>query len=192
MSVVGRKSGSPENHRAGKKRLVEDQKRQATVQDDFGKWLGRINTKEEVSGIDAARILLDLAGAPGIGTEALSPLGLPGRLYLSKGDAFTAFSSEKERGIEEFARCLINGDDLPPPETVADYGVYAGFHGSSTVCVLFDRKRKIAVTDSVRNAQASAGSWDFFLERLGESLSYAKELERKGERFLLVVNGVPV
>lgn len=128
--------------------------------------------------------------------EALKALGpmdesliqmmeIPPQLNALETESGSSFSSDKKRGIENVPDLLYLHADLP--KELPDYGILVSSRGSSIFCTLLDTKRKIIVSESVRNLHGSGGDWSGFQSSLQSAIARSKSMQAEGREFRFAV-----
>jgi len=98
-----------------------------------------------------------------------------------------SFSNDPAKDLRAFVPWLESGAELPKDSP--DYGILIYPRGSSTMCFLLDKSRKITVIEAVRNANAGEGDWSHFHHALRTALRKAAALESGGKKFQFVLEG---
>jgi hypothetical protein len=134
--------------------------------------------------------LAEIAGEMPRELETL--LRIPDSLYMKDEIGVKSYSSEPRKGIEAVASALALGAELPAEQDFADYGIDVRLRGSSIYCTFVDRKRKVVVSEAIRNINSGSGSWAPFMRMLKDSLETARALEAGKHGFSFVINGQAV
>ena len=110
---------------------------------------------------------------------------IPTQLFARGTETGSSFSSEKDRGIEKVPDLLYLQMDLP--KDLPEYGILISSRNSSIFCTLLDSKRKILVSESVRNLHGGDGDWSSFKASLHSALARSKAMQSDGQVFRFVV-----
>ncbi|HSB47171.1 MAG TPA: hypothetical protein VLD37_04090 [Candidatus Bilamarchaeum sp.] len=118
-------------------------------------------------------------------SELVERLGIPEKLFSE--DRWT-FSSDPGISVKAVAEALFRGAPLNGnlPE-LPGYGLCVFGRGSSSLLVLVDKSRKIAVIATIMS-HSGTPEWQSFLKSIDEGLERAKKLRADGTAFKVVVN----
>jgi len=143
---------------------------------------GPSTTSDKEKQVSATTCAYMLNGLAPLADSLEKLLEIPEKLFMS--DDLSSFTSEPGKHVVAMARALAY--DEPPPKGLPGYGVCLFKKDSTMFCLLVDKRRKVAVFNSISN-HGGPGDWDLFEDSLAEALEQAKKLQLGGEEFSFVL-----
>jgi hypothetical protein len=138
------------------------------------------NQKRKVTSAECLEILRRIAP---LDEKKAKELNLPKELYV--GESETSFTANPDDDVAPLRNAVLMHDS--PPDDLPEFAIDVTSKGSNTFCILADRKRKIVVTDSVRNMYSEQGSWKMFFTSMSDALDALKRSEKEGKKVELVM-----
>lgn len=118
-------------------------------------------------------------------------LNMPKELFKTgTGFGRVSYSSEPDNAGDALATYLILNQRKTEFPQVPDYAIILTAMGSSAMCILVDRERKVIVADSVKSAYSDLGSWAQFQRHLENALEEARRLDEGRTGFDFVIRGL--
>lgn len=138
------------------------------------------NRRRKIASAECVEILSRVAP---LDEKRAKELKMPKELFVCESE--TSFTSNPDENVTSVRNAVLMHDS--PPDDLPEFSIDLTSKGSTTFCILVDRKRGILVADSVRNMYSEQGSWDMFFRGMKKALEAMKKSEEEGKKAELVV-----